>query len=416
MNLITSPPRADAGAIRVLVLAPWAFRVPRHGGQLRGAAVMRAYRDAGHDVRIAAFYDGGRVGPDERWPDDIPILPGVSQAMQRPSARKDDSALAFWDAVADAPDSFAAFAAAVRAAKPDLLQFEEPFLWPVVRRLRVEGYLDRTAVVHSSYNFETAAWRDLQAAGAGVTQSTLRDIAVLEQEIARSCDLVISVSEGDAGEFRAVGARRVCVAANGTPSLSPPDRNPALDAYIPVDTPYALFVSSAHPPNAHGLVEMAAGASGHPLRHGEIMICGNVGSLVRTDPHFKAAGRVLGQARFLGWVENDLLGALYAGCRAIILPKTLGGGSNLKTAEALASFRPIVATTRAFEGFEPFTGLPGVTIADEPDEFWCAVDGLLSGGDPVPPRPPEAMAGLLWSACLEPMVRAAESVVRERRR
>jgi glycosyltransferase involved in cell wall biosynthesis len=206
------------------------------------------------------------------------------------------------------------------------------------------------------------------------------------------------------------------VAANGTPSLSPPDRNPALDAYIPVDTPYALFVSSAHPPNAHGLVEMAAGASGHPLRHGEIMICGNVGSLVRTDPHFKAAGRVLGQARFLGWVENDLLGALYAGCRAIILPKTLGGGSNLKTAEALASFRPIVATTRAFEGFEPFTGLPGVTIADEPDEFWCAVDGLLSGGDPVPPRPPEAMAGLLWSACLEPMVRAAESVVRERRR
>jgi len=26
------------------------------------------------------------------------------------------------------------------------------------------------------------------------------------------------------------------------------------------------------------------------------------------------------------------------------------------------------------------------------------------------------MAGLLWSACLEPMVRAAESVVRERRR
>ena len=94
----------------------------------------------------------------------------------------------------------------------------------------------------------------------------------------------------------------------------------------------------------------------------------------------------------------------------IILPKTLSGGSNLKTAEALASGRPIVATNRAFDGFEGFRDVPGVTIHDDPDLFWDTVDGFLTGGISSVPRAPEIMEGLLWTECLKPMVHALEAL------
>jgi glycosyltransferase involved in cell wall biosynthesis len=372
--------------------------------------VAQAYEDAGHEVRTAALYDPNRVRPDEVWPGDVPIMPGVAEALQAAPVGDDASQMVFWGAIAAAPDSFAAFAAAVRAAQPDLLQFEEPFLWPVVRHLQAEGLLKGVAIVHSSYNFETIAWRDLRDAGAPVSAASLRDIAALERDIAVSCDMVISVSEGDARAFRALGAPCVCVAMNGTGSLLPSRDAKALNAYLSTSTAYALFVSSAHPPNAHGLVDLAAAAEGHPVRQGELLICGEVGRLIRAAPRVQQAARILDRARFLGWVDNGLLGPLYAGARAVLLPKTLGGGSNLKTAEALASGRPIVATSRAFEGFEAFTNLPGVTVTDEPDRFWAAVATLLSDGVPVPPRPPEAMADLLWRECLKPMVRAAENL------
>jgi glycosyltransferase involved in cell wall biosynthesis len=398
-------------AMRVLILAPWPFRVPRYGGPLRGAAVAQAYRKAGHEVYATGFYNPTETAPSEVWPEDIPLKPGVVEIMQAAPAAEAKSEMAFWAAVAAATDSFAAFVTIVRAARPAILQFEEPALWPVVRRLRAEGHLDRVAVVHSSYNFETVAWRHRSVPDAPVTNETLRDIAAYEQEIAASCNLVIAVSESDAEEFRRLGAAQVCVAANGVASLSRADAH-VVSNYLSSGTPYALFVSSAHPPNAHGLVDLAAAVTGHPVRHGEILICGRVGPLVRTASNFQKASRILERSRFLGWVDNTILSALYAGARAVIVPKTYGGGSNLKIAEALASGRPVVATRRAFDGFETFMELPGVIIADDPDSFWAAVNDLLADEVLTAIRPPKAMSGLLWSECMKPMVQAAEEVVR----
>jgi glycosyltransferase involved in cell wall biosynthesis len=397
--------------LRILVLAPWPFREPRHGGQLRGAAVVQAYRDAGHRVYSAGLYDAG-VKPGDVWAWDLPLLPGAREITQAAVANGHTSEMIFWVAVANAADSFAAFKHTLLRARPHILQFEEPFLWPVVRRLRAEGLLDRVAVVHSSYNFETEAWQYRSVPGVTVNSDTLRDIAALEQDVARSCDLIITVSEIDAGQFRALGAKRVCVAANGVARLSRGDPS-ARNAYLPSDRSYVLFVSSAHPPNARGLVDWAAAARGHPLRHGEILICGQVGSLVRSASNFQTARRILDRSRFLGWVDKRILDTLYAGARAVILPKTLPGGSNLKTAEALASGRPVVATSRAFDGFESFRDLPGITIADDPDIFWTVVNDLLARPAADIARPLVEMENLLWRECLKPMVRAAEDAAFE---
>jgi hypothetical protein len=60
------------------------------------------------------------------------------------------------------------------------------------------------------------------------------------------------------------------------------------------------------------------------------------------------------------------------------LPITIGEGSNLKTAEALESGRPIVGTSKAFRGFESALTLPHVTVADSPIDFRRAVRAVMN--------------------------------------
>jgi glycosyltransferase involved in cell wall biosynthesis len=67
---------------------------------------------------------------------------------------------------------------------------------------------------------------------------------------------------------------------------------------------------------------------------------------------------------------NDAeLQALIENSRGIILPIIGGGGSNLKTAEALISNKPIIATTFAFRGYESYIQNENVYIADTKGEF-----------------------------------------------
>lgn len=396
--------------MRILILAPWLYRNPRNGGQLRAASITRAYEDAGHEVRSVGLYIPSESQVNDIRPTDIALTGAVGKFHGALPSDERRSEMSWWEAVAASPESFAAFAQVVREFRPDLLQFEEVALWPVVRRLKRERHLEGVTIVHSSYNFETIAWRHRSVAAGDVTPETIRDIAQIEQGIASEVDLILTVSEGDAQEFVKLNAAKVCVAPNGVSCGRGAGANTgSVSSYLPASSPYALFVSSAHPPNARGIVDFAAGASGHPLRHGEIMVCGKVGALMEAAPQFRKATKILGKCRFLGWVDDAALSALYRNARVVILPKMYSGGSNLKTAEAIVSGRPIVATKLAFEGFERWMGLPGVAIADDPDEFWSLVDSYLVNEHVEQPRPQETIEGLLWKNCLRPMIRAAES-------
>lgn len=403
--------------MRILILAPWLYRNPRNGGQLRAASITRAYENAGHEVRSAGLYIPSESRVDDIRPTDIALSGAAGEFYGTLPSDKRRSEMSWWEAVAAAPESFAAFVQVVREFRPNLLQFEEVALWPVVRRLKRERYLEGVTIVHSSYNFETIAWRHRSVAAGDVTPETIRDIAQIEQDIALEADLILTVSEGDAQEFVKLNAAKVCVAPNGVNCDQSVSANTgSVLPYLPASLPYALFVSSAHPPNARGIVDFAAGASGHSLRHGEIMVCGKVGALMEAAPQFAKATKILGRCRFLGWVDDVALSALYRNARVVILPKMYSGGSNLKTAEAIVSGRPIVATKLAFEGFEQWIGLPGVAIADDPDEFWSLVDSYLMNEHVEQPRPQEIIDGLLWKNCLRPMIRAAESARAHARR
>jgi glycosyltransferase involved in cell wall biosynthesis len=100
-------------------------------------------------------------------------------------------------------------------------------------------------------------------------------------------------------------------------------------------------------------------------------------------------------------------------CDAVILPVTNGGGTNLKTAEALLSGKPVIATKVAFRGYERCLSAPEVFIDDDAREFYHHMVQIASrttkDGNLHLVRRPQDVEGLSWDAILE----AADEHIRE---
>jgi len=394
--------------MRVLMLGPWAIGRPRHGGQIRAASIVAAYRAAGHSVLFMGVFDPRNVPREDTTSDDIAI---DQVAMDYVEKSKRSWEFSLWDAFAEVPALFARFQDTVQRFRPDAIQLEEPYLWPVVRMLRDAGHLKGVSIIHSSYNFETEYRRDLAELRGDTNQDLLRKVASQEEEIARSSDLVAAVSDIDANSFRRIGARRVIVVRNGGRRVDPNVASTsALNGYLGT-RPFALFVSSAHPPNARGLLDLAEGLI-FPLP-GLVVVCGGVSVLL--EAHRRTVP-LIRDARMLGIVDPSVLDALLLRASVILLPKTRGGGSNLKTAEALLTGRPLVATTQAFVGFEPWVKAPNVTVEDDPGSFWKHVARHLTG--PAATAVPDEghCDQLLWPACVAPLIAAVEEIVNASRR
>lgn len=391
---------------RILILAPWPVHGFGHRGQLRAAAIVDAYRAYGHEVLCLGMYDPAAIPPHDIVASEDFALPPKFAAAISVDAR--DTALRYWRMLARDPASLAFYRGHVARFRPDLIEFEEPYLWPLAQAIRPDG----VPIVHSSYNHESFAKNELRSSGVPITLRTLTDIASLEVEIARGADLVVTVSLQDAEAFRAKGASDIVVAPNGA-HVHPRDEaaERALGAWLR-DEPYALFVSSAHPPNAEGLVRMLRAASRTALPQGRLLVAGRVADLIRDRRD--AEGGLFARVTLLGEVDPALLGALHHRAACIMLPKTHGGGSNLKTAEALLAQVPIVATTRAFEGFEQHMFDACVAIEDDPRRFWREVAACLAG--PRLPCRRRNLDDLRWETCLEPMVTRVEALLSSRDR
>ena len=84
------------------------------------------------------------------------------------------------------------------------------------------------------------------------------------------------------------------------------------------------------------------------------------------------------RVQFFPNIGDERLAVLKQGAHCFLLPILEGGGSNLKTAEALVSGAWVVATPKAMRGFEDFLDEPGLLLAESPAEFRTALQRALS--------------------------------------
>jgi glycosyltransferase involved in cell wall biosynthesis len=369
---------------RVLGLSTYPITRPRHGGQLRVEAMQAFYRGFDHDYRCAAVYESPAYGPGSVGPDDIK-LGHMDVRWQGVPFLGDLSSGTF---AAETPAAYAHFSDLIARFDPDIIQLEHPFLWPLVRRLRGEGKLDGVAIVYSSHNWEGPLKEGILV-GAGVPKieaAALRaHIEELEAELVEAASVVIAVSPADADIYRSMTrSPKIVVAPNGTsrPPEAPasPKDAPSMARDLFGDDKFMFFVGSAYPPNIDGFRRLVADGGFYFLPPRKSMIvCGNASEGIFTSGEYQRF--LLGNServQFQPDVDDAQLWALKRAAHAFLLPIEFGGGTNLKSAEAIASGKWVITTSTALRGREAFVDAPGIVVADTPKAFRKAMIQVMA--------------------------------------
>lgn len=396
--------------MRILQLSTHTTLIPRHGGKLRSHHIGRVLEEAGFELRRLAFcFREPSDLHDEREPIiDASMSAFWGQAEHLAFGPSASVATDYLTSVAAlrSPALLAAFDAAFRSAAPDAVLLEHPWSWPLIERLP-EVRERRVRVIYSSQNVEAHLKRDiLRSEGTTPPAGLLEEVEKLERGLVVHADAVVACTAKDAEVFRGWGARRAIVAPNGGVRRERGHLRGILPSPLLPRQPYALVVGSAHPPNISGFVNLVA-----PwlplLRPGErVAIAGGAGEAIAAA--LGAGGlATLVQSRVvvLGVLDEISLDCVLANTRALMVPIEYGGGSNVKTAEALLSGRPVVATTAALRGFDVGSGLAGLSVADTPEAFGAAVLDLLQTPRSGIRADEPALAALLWENTVSPLVR-----------
>ncbi len=376
---------------------------PRHGGQRRMAAFGDFYRSRGLDFIAVCTYeptsfDAGQVGPY-----DIPLT--FADQRKGPFPIGD---LLCGDYSAQSPAAYTHYKALVERLEPAAIHVEQPFMWPLVDRLRREGVLQGVRLIYSSQNWESPL-RDRIMELGGVPPSLRRaitsDIEALERDICAQADIVVAVTAGDMAQYRPLvkESTQLFLVPNGT------DRRTPLPGYQDMAcvkifsgmSPF-VFVGGGYPPNYLGFNELVLGEGLPPSPPVKFLaVCGGVGhGIVQSEAFRRAPSDNAERMHFFNPISDEELTALHRISRGALLPIQFGGGSNLKTAEALAMGKWVVTTSMALRGFDGFDSGTGILVADTPRLFREAMGHALSA---PPPELDEAewtrRDSLYWDRC-----------------
>ena len=401
-------------ALRVLVLGSYPTLHPRHGGQIRLSQVIAAYRGRGFDVHTASFfqadpfYTGLPLGP-------LDVALPIEQ-LQHWRGRHAPFMEDMTSGEMGAGDDRRLEAIERQVRHADVVHLEQPWLLPVVRRLRERRRLGDFRLVYGSQNIEHGLKRAiLEQHGVRDPQDLAQAVETLERDAAREADWVAAVTPEDA---------HVLSGWTRAPVVPPPTGFARCTCPVAArlrwrerlgPRPFALYVASAHQPNIVGLGESFGPSLACLSPVHKLVLAGHAGQFIVDTPWFKR-WKELNQRRVeqVGVLSLEDLSALRDLAHTFILPVTSGGGSNLKTAEALYAGRRVVATPLAMRGFEALADLAGLRVAEPGPAFGQAVAHSLDA--PPLPSDPAAQArreSLTWNHTLAALCDALTSSRRE---
>lgn len=397
----------------VLLLSTYPYKVPRHGGQLRLANIAKAFADNGWGVHSIAIYEPENYAENHTLPDDVPFgmdspfrryqgthpIPMITDLLSGPFATSDDGAF---------PQ--------IRKKLPerlDAIHVEQPWLWPLAQRIKSMPQHQNCVLIYGSANIEAPLKRDIFQSYDINAENVLAEIEALEMTAAREADIALAVTQADLQQLVQWGAKRPLLAANGISHWEASEESIASWKTQLPEAPWILYVASAHPPNFTGFIKCIGDSLGCIPPDSRLVIAGSVSEhiyreLVNTRWHSLNMSRL----QLLHILPEEDLAAVKTLAHAFLLPIPHGGGSNIKTAEAIYSGKHVIGTETAFRGFEDYLDLPQVNPAQSPQAFQRLMRETL-GGEPIGTSEIGSgkRSGLLWSATLAPIPLEARRLI-----
>lgn len=252
---------------------------------------------------------------------------------------------------------------------PDIIIFEQPYLWPVF-----ENFINEKRnrfIINSTQNIEVELKREIYSTRFEARQanSLICEVENVEASLANCSNVSISVSEKDCSYVRSINPS-ISSYVYGNGSSIPKENgcsNKWKKRFSEIAKYNLVFVGSAHPPNIDGLKALinACNDLGGEF-YCQLWILGGVAEFIRDD---KEMSKMLPSwVRVLGSQSASDIDAAILASDGVILPIWHGGGSNLKTAQAILSGKFILASDYAFRGFEKFKVRSNTKVFETPKD------------------------------------------------
>lgn len=394
--------------MRVLLLATYSILEPRHGGQLRTRHICEEYRKAGIEVDYVGIFPQGvypqHAATDMQFPGDLGgrVLGEHEQVLYD----------YVWGMhIASTELARTSLLERIRAGRYDYIQIDLLYVWPLVREClsQLGPGESRPRIIYSSQNIEHEMKRQVLrelGAPANVVEHYGNAVLELERDIAACASHVFAVAGVDCDFINAVGNRRDCVLAkNGSArstvsEIATEDWRPVLPA-----DPFAVFISSGHLPNAVGFSAVMGPSLAFLPPDRKLVVAGGVTKVIEGAKTYRKWAAI-NDARTLrlGVIDDIGIAAIRRFAHVFVLPITAGGGSNIKTAEALLTGAHVLGTPTAFRGYEDYMGEPGVYVEADPARFRARlVDLLDSERADLSSESLAIRERLLWSSTLSVM-------------
>ncbi len=356
---------------KYLQLTPYPIVRLKHGGQIRAASISTGAEAAGWTVRNVGIYPG-IFFPSEEWgPLDL-----ILESPELPALLSGDMAFADFHAARFAASdarTVAALRQAIDSFAPDVIAVEQPWGWLPLRQALAGRPMPK--LIYSSQNIEWKARLPLLDQGSGLdlrnaeSDAMLAATRALEDDLAAAADLIFTISDLEGEEIaRETGRAVVYLPAVSEFGPAPPPSPRAKDA-----PRYAALMGSNYWPNVEGFFSLFPDGLGFLAPGEQIWIAGALGGAVRADPRFETFLSINeSRLRALGYVAEADKAGFFADAACVIVPVTFGAGAKLKTADAIVSGRPVIATSHALEGYGPIATAAlghGIHVADEPAAF-----------------------------------------------
>jgi glycosyltransferase involved in cell wall biosynthesis len=393
--------------MRILILSTYPAANPIHGGQHRLSQIAHSLLADGHEVDVRGILGAPAYKPRSgylRFPGQEALCRYIPNSMLM-----EDWAIGRY--AADPNGGFRGLSA-LCDRHYDIVHCEQPWLFEFAHKRFAEGKR-RPLFVYGSQNIEHQLKHEIVEQYLTKTLADRYSTMVEEVErfAAANADLVVAVSDHDKTWLQVATAAPVVVARNGVI-----DRRASIDDIqrsnsITESRKFAIYCASGHPPNVQGFYDIVGRGIGCFAPEERLVIAGGAGPSIIGDRRFAKASGLARKIIVPGEVTEAQLRGLLATAHLIILPITRGGGTNLKTAEALWSGRHIVATTVAMRGFESFAKARGLTVADHPSDFLSAVQ-IAMGKPSFQLRSDERAdrASVLWQSTMKPLQHAIQGL------
>ena len=199
----------------ILGFTTYPVKYPLHGGQRRISAFADFYGRLGVSYDSVCIYESKSYQRDKVGPYDVPLGYAEHELQEVPFVGD------LLSGVYGANDTAIVehFSNIVRRKSPAAIALEQPFMWPLVERMRLDPDIARIPIIYSSQNWE-APLKFEMLVHSGVDRALARKVEAridqLEREVIQASHLIFACSQRDAAIYQNIAPqKRIIVVGNG---------------------------------------------------------------------------------------------------------------------------------------------------------------------------------------------------------